>query len=286
MRKYDLNQTAVVQSFSQAAAQYDQLAVLQRNMGDELLERLSLIKIEPQTIVDLGCGTGELTYQLQQRYPDAKVIGIDAADNMISVAKQQHPDIEFYTAFAEQTHLSTDSVDLIVSNAMLQWTQPDPVFQECRRLLKQEGLLMFTTFGPDTLQELRYCWAQIDDAVHVNRFMDMHDMGDALVKAKFADPVMDMYNSSVIYPDVLSLMRYLKALGAHNVNSGRRKTLLSRASLNKLDEHYAQFSDGDNVYATFEVIHGHAWGPDVTVDQTANRDGVVNIPINRITRKS
>jgi malonyl-CoA O-methyltransferase len=153
------------------------------------------------------------------------------------------------------------SVDVAVSNLMLQWCDDlDLAFAEIRRVLKPDGFFCFTTFGPDTLRELRQAWAAVDDYTHVNTFIDMHDVGDALGRAGLTEPVLDVERVTLTYPDVLALMRDLKVIGAHNVTAGRARGLTGRSRLRAVEAAYeAERRDG-RIPATYEVVYGAAWG--------------------------
>jgi malonyl-CoA O-methyltransferase len=154
------------------------------------------------------------------------------------------------------------SVDLVFSNLMLQWCNDlDAVFREFRRVLKPRGLVTFTTFGPDTLTELRAAWRAVDDGIHVNRFIDMHDVGDAMVRAGLAEPVMDLEYFCLTYPRVIDLMRDLKAIGAHNVTVGRGRGLTGRGRLQAVADAYEAHRRDGRLPATWEVVYGQAWGP-------------------------
>jgi len=228
-----LDRRVVRATFARAAASYDAAAVLQREIADRLMERLEYIRITPARILDLGCGTGYVTHLLAKRYRHAQLLGLDLALAMAHAARrrntprwpfalgQQLGRCRFVIADAELLPLADHSMDLIVSSLTLQWCDPDRVFRECRRVLKPGGLFLFTTFGPDTLKELRTAWRAVDNRVHVHDFIDMHDLGDALVRARFADPVMDVEHLTLTYPEVNNLLRELKAIGAHNAAAAR-----------------------------------------------------------------
>ena len=142
-------------------------------------------------------------------------------------------------ADAQRLPLAGASVDLVVSNLMLQWCEPlDPAFAEVRRVLKPAGFFAFSTFGPATLQELRAAWAAADDLNHVNHFIDVHDVGEALLRAGLSEPVLDVDRYEATYPDALALMRELKTIGAHNVTAGRPRTLRGRARLARMQHAY------------------------------------------------
>ena len=227
-------------SFERAAASYDAAAVLQHEVGRRLLERLEWMRLAPQRVADLGCGTGRQTAGLRTRYPQAEVVALDLAEGMLGVARR--------------AQASADAA---------QWVCGDlnaPTFAELRRVLRPGGLLLFSTFGPDTLGELRASWSEVDGRNHVNAFFDLHDLGDALVRARLADPVMDCERITLTYPDVVALMRDLKAIGAHNVTAGRPRGLTGRRALATLAEAYATFRHDDGrLPATYEVVYGHAW---------------------------
>jgi malonyl-CoA O-methyltransferase len=164
-------------------------------------------------------------------------------------------------ADAQRLPLKSASVDLVFSSLMLQWCEPlEQALGEVRRVLSPTGFFAFSTFGPDTLKELRAAWAEVDLLSHVNRFTDMHEVGDALAGVGLAEPVLDVDRLEVTYPDTLSLMRDLKAIGAHNVTAGRPRTLLGRSRLERMSQAYEAFRRGDRLPATYEVIYGASWG--------------------------
>ncbi len=256
-----LNRNHIQQRFNRYAVSYDEYAVIYKAMADSLLERLALVKLEPKIIIDLGCGTGYLTVQLAKRYPEAKVIGIDAAVNMLQVARQKDSTIDYDQAWAEQLPLSSASVDLVVSNALLPWCNDLlAAFYEVNRVLKPEGLFLFTSFGPDSLQALRQAWARIDVGAHVHGFLDMHDVGDRLLAAGLTDPVMDAEFVELTYASIESCLNDLRLTGSGNVLAGREKGLLGKDKFNQFENNFQQqFSPNKKLALSYEVIHGHAW---------------------------
>ncbi|HXD52714.1 MAG TPA: methyltransferase domain-containing protein, partial [Burkholderiales bacterium] len=177
--------------------------------------------------------------------------------------------------------LRSAAVGMVWSNLALQWVNDPPrAFAEFRRVLAPGGLLMFSTFGPDTLKELRAAYAGADRYTHVNRFVDMHDLGDMLVHAGFAAPVMDMEYMTLTYPEVRALMHDLKAIGAHNVTAGRRRGMTARATLAQVERNYEASRRDGRLPATFEVVYGHAWAP----LPRSTADGKTIIPIKTIPR--
>jgi malonyl-CoA O-methyltransferase len=262
--------------------------VLQARVREQLLERLELVNIEPDVVLDVGCGTGQAIPALMKRYPGARVLAVDLAEGMLQRARGQRrwwrrPAV--LCADAAALPLPDESADLVFSNLMLQWCNDlDAVFREFRRVLKPRGLLSFTTFGPDTLTELRAAWRAVDGDVHVNRFLDMHDVGDAMVRAGLAEPVMDLDYFRLTYPRVLDLMRDLKAIGAHNVAAGRRRGLTGRARLRAVTEAYEQHRRDGRLPATWEVVYGQAWGPLARPERPA-AGGEITFALDRIGRR-
>lgn len=265
-----LDKRMVRLSFERAAATYDGAAVLQHEVATRMLSRLDYVRQQPVTVLDAGCGTGFATAGLQTRYPAAAVCALDLAFAMAQRARARGGrwrrllgrGVRALCADIECLPLRAKSVDLIWSNLALQWVnEPARAFGEFRRIITPGGLLMFSTFGPDTLKELRAAYQGADRHTHVNRFIDLHDLGDMLVHAGFADPVMDMEYLTLTYADVRALMRDLKAIGAHNVTAGRPPGMSARATLAAVERNYEQWRRDGRLPATFEVVYGHAWAP-------------------------
>jgi malonyl-CoA O-methyltransferase len=279
----------VRRSFGRAAHDYDAAAVLQAKVRKELLERLDLVRIEPAVVLDLGAGTGHGTIELKRRYRSSQVVALDLAEGMLREAARRQTLLRRFRrvcADAAALPLRDGSVDLAFSNLMLQWCDdPDRVFAECRRVLRPNGLLTFATFGPDTLVELRRAWSAADGRTHVNRFIDMHDLGDALVRGGFAEPVMDVERYTLTYADVRDLMRDLKAIGAHNANAGRPRGLTGKGALGRMVEAYEGYRHDGRLPATYEVVFGHAWVP-AGQPRERKTPAEVAVPIGRIGRRS
>jgi malonyl-CoA O-methyltransferase len=277
-------------SFDKAAGGYDAAAVLQLEVCRRMLSRLEFVKLQPAAILDAGCGTGNVLRELQLRFPRARVVALDIAVGMLHQAQVRAPwwhrlfrhGITPVCGDIEQLPLRTAAFDFAWSNLALQWVNDAPhAFMELRRVLAPGGLLMFSTFGPDTLKELRAAYADTDHYTHVNRFIDMHDIGDMLVHAGFADPVMDMEYITLTYADVRAVMRDLKSIGAHNVTAGRRRGMTARALLATVERNYERFRREGRLPATFEVIYGHAWLP----AKRTTHDGKPVIEIKPLSRK-
>ena len=265
---FRLDRPGVRAAFDRASAHYEAAAVLQARVADELLNRLELFKFTPGVVLDLGAGTGRMTSELKRRYRRALIVALDLAPGMLREARKHQQlfrRFERVCGDAMRLPFADASVDVVVSSLMLQWCDPpDPAFAEIRRVLKPGGLVAFSTLGPDTLRELRTAWAEADGTSntynHVNHFTDMHDVGDALVRAGLSEPVLDVDRLQLTYPDALALMRDLKAIGAHNVTAGRPRVLLGRERLRRMQDAYETFRRDGRLPATYEVVYGVAWG--------------------------
>jgi malonyl-CoA O-methyltransferase len=274
---YALDTLRVRRSFDRAATTYDAAAVLHAEVRDTLLKRLDLTALTPRVVLDAGAGTGHGSRALIRRYPKALVIALDSSRRMLQVAGRQQSWLRRFSpvcADAVRLPFADASVDLIISNLMLQWCDPDAVFAEFRRVLAPQGLLSFTTLGPDTLRELRSAWGEVDARSHVNQFIDMHDIGDALVRGGFAAPVLDVERYTLTYLDLRRVAADLKATGARNATRGRAKGLTGRRQFAALQSAYEAFRREGRLPATYEVVFGHAWMP-VAAARRSGADGAI-----------
>jgi malonyl-CoA O-methyltransferase len=260
--------------------------VLQARLRQQMIERLEWIAFTPEVIVDLGCGTGHAARALGARWSQSRVIAFDVAPAMLAeAARQDGPGrCEYLGADALALPLPDASVDLVFSNLMLPWCDdPDAVFAEVARVLRPRGLFTFSTFGPDTLIELREAWRAADDGMHVIPFTDMHDIGDGLVRAGLVEPVLDVCRYTLTYPDVRSLMRDLKAIGAQNAAAGRPRGLTGRGRLHAVEQAYESHREDGVLPATYEAIFGQAWG--ATRQPDGERDGEFAFPVSALRRR-
>lgn len=289
-----LDRAGVRRSFDRASAGYDGAAVLQARVRAELLDRLRWIGVEPAHVLDLGCGTGDGARQLKRRYPRALTLALDIAPGMLREAgRRSRPFRRFERVCADayRLPLADASIDLAFSNLLLQWCDaPDEVLAEIRRALRPGGFFSFSTLGPDTLRELRAAWRAADDRAHVNSFLDMHDVGDALTRAGFAEPVLDVERFTLSYTDVLALTRDLKAIGAHNVATARHRGLTGRGKWREMTRFYETFRSEGRLPATYEVIYGAAWSREARASSgeglsDASSRGEVHISPGAIRRR-
>jgi malonyl-CoA O-methyltransferase len=279
---FALDKRLARRSFEQAAATYDAAAVLQDEICRRMLARLEYIKVDPALVLDAGSGTGNAIPGLLARYPRARVVAVDLA---LAMARRSAGRLPWWKRLLdgraarvaavcgdmERLPLATGSAGLVWSNLALQWmTEPQRAFAEMHRVLAPGGLLLFSSFGPDTLKELRAAFQGVDRHTHVHRFIDMHDIGDMLIAGGFADPVMDMEAVTLTYAGVRELMHDLKAIGARNMARGRRAGMSGRALLDGVAKNYETFRREGRLPATFEVVYGHAWKPQPRVSPTGH----------------
>jgi malonyl-CoA O-methyltransferase len=261
---FRLERARVRASFERASVRYESAAGLQARVAAELLERLKPFRFTPRVVLDLGAGTGRAARELKLLYPRALVVALDLAAGMLHEARRHQPLWRRFArvcADAMRLPLKDSSVDVIFSSLMLQWCEPlDTALSEARRVLKPDGFFAFSTFGADTLKELRGAWAQADGYNHVNHFPEVYELGDAVARAGLCEPVLDVDRIEAFYPDAVSLMRDLKTIGAHNVTAGRPRSLAGRSRLVRMQQAYETHRRGALLPATWEVIYGASWG--------------------------
>jgi malonyl-CoA O-methyltransferase len=284
-----LDARAVRRAFERASVGYDTHAAVGAAARSEILARLELLNIDPGVILDLGAGTGHGARALRDRWHQARVIALDLALGMLREARHAQSwrrRFDRICADGARLPLRDGSVDLVYSNLMLHWAVDlDTVFREVRRVLAPRGCFTFSTVGPDTLVELRAAWHAADAAAHVHRFLDLHDIGDALVRAGFADPVLDVDRHTLSCTDVRALMRDLKALGSQNALAGRAAGLTGRGRLAQVAAAYESFrTAAGRLPVTCEVVYGQAWCP-ATTPPVRGRRGESVVSLESLTRR-
>lgn len=261
---YAIDRPAVAAAFSRASTAYDAAAQLQAAVRADLMVRLDYFRLEPKVVLDLGSGTGVASAALARRFRRARVIALDMAEGMQRVARRRSWPWRHFTRLCADAHalpLQPESVDLVFSNLMLQWSdRPEKVFMECARVLRPGGVLLFSTFGPDTLMELRASWAAVDSSSRVSRFPDLPELAAALQLAGLAEPVLDTEHMRRHYPDVPDLLQGLKTIGARNATAARPRGLTSPRSLARMIACYEAQREAQGIPATWQIIHGAAFG--------------------------
>jgi malonyl-CoA O-methyltransferase len=269
---FRLEPREVARAFGAASQRYDAAATLQRDVRSELLSRAHAMQLAPRVVLDLGSGTGDAAVQLKRRFRGAEVIAADISPPMLQLSRRRSHwwrPIRCVEADARALPFASASIDLLFTNLMLQWVDPpDPALAEMRRVLRPGGLLLASSFGPETLQELRAAWAAVDDGVHVNRFVDVHDLGGALQRAGFIEPVLDVDRHVHHYADMRALMGGLKSIGAHNVNAGRSRAMTGKSRFAKVQAAYEQARVPGGLPATWQVVYAVAWAPGTEANDT------------------
>jgi len=303
-----LDKKAVIAAFNRASTTYDQAAILQQEITSRVLERLEWMKIQPKIILDLGAGTGQASIALAKKYPDATIIALDIAEQMLQLARQKvqsqsskgilkqlrnklmnqkDEQVSYLCADAESLPIQNQSVDLIVSNLAIQWCENTQLlFNELQRILSPSGCLLFSSFGVETLIELKQSWLAINQQPHVNNFVDILELGDAMLQSGLADPVMDSEKIVMEYTELLDLFKDLKQIGAHNHLKNRSKGLMTKAKLKIVQQAYEQFKLKNGKYpASYEVVYGHAWGRDLTVGAKHHSGNLNEQTVHFVKRK-
>jgi len=250
--------------FDRAAAGFDAADFVHRVTFDELLHRLSPVEIQPRIVLDLGCATGSGSKPLGRRFRGCRVISLDASLEMLRMAARKKSFLKNRPALqcdASRISLQDGSVDLVIANMLLPWIDDLPAcLSEIARVLRSGGLFAFATVGPDSLSEIRSAWQAIDADWHVNAFPDMHDIGDALVRAGLRDPVLDVDHLTVTYRDIAALYRDLTSAGARNCLHGRSKAITGKKRLQTMGQLLAAGMTDDLLSLRLELVYGHAWG--------------------------
>lgn len=289
----------VRRAFSRSASRYDSAAALQREVGDRLGESLDYFSLDPAraaltpaVALDVGSGTGRMAAAMQARWPKARVLALDLALPMLQTLPRTRGLRRVFDRANAPSPLCADaralpiadaSVDVLLSNLCLQWVDDLPaVFAGFRRVLRPGGLLLVSTFGPETLVELREAFAAADDTPHVSAFASMAQFGDALVASGFRDPVLDRDVFVQPYADLPALMRELRTLGATNAMHARRRTLTGRARFARAADAYEPMRRDGALPATWEVLYAHAWAPEPGTPIRMDGIDEVRVPMSAI----
>lgn len=252
----------VKQSFSNAASHYLEAALVQKEIGERLINRLDYFKISPANVLDLGAGPGFFTHVLNKRFKQANVVALDISFDMLAQIKNWfRPYPRRVQADMSALPFKPKSFDLIFANQLLHWSDDLKVtLGAIREALAPEGLFLFSTLGPDTFSEIKKAWAEIDGAAHVNEFSDMHFVGDDLQHSGFSDVVMDMEYLTLRYKTVKALCRDLKAQGVKNIHPNRPKGLMSKGQWQAFEKAYEMFRDEEGLLPlSYEVVYGQAF---------------------------
>jgi malonyl-CoA O-methyltransferase len=259
-----LKQKDVRRRFDRASAEFDTVDFVHATTRSGLLDRLAPMVIEPRTILDLGAATGTATRALAKSFRRARVVAVDLSRSMLEQTRRKQRWLSRVTtlqADAMALPIADQSVDIVFANQLLPWVDdPARAFSEVARVLTKDGLFLFATLGPDSLSEIRRAWAVVDSAAHVNVFPDMHDIGDAAVRAGLRDPVLDVDRLTVTYQDSRSLFKELTAMGARNSLLQRDRSLASAKRFSAMTAALDDARDGGPLRLELEIVYGHCWG--------------------------
>ncbi|WAC62341.1 malonyl-ACP O-methyltransferase BioC [Pseudoxanthomonas sp. SL93] len=289
------DQRHIRRAFSRSAAGYDAAAALQHEVEKRLMESLDYLALrqgetarnDPKLVLDVGCGPAHAAAAMHKRWPKAQVVALDLALPMLREAKKQagwwRP-FSRVCADLRALPLAEASADVLFCNLSLQWVDDLPAaFAGFRRVLKPGGLLLCSTFGPETLQELREAFSHADAAPHVSPFPPIAQFGDALMMAGFRDPVLDRDRFTLTYDDLPALMRELRAMGATNALQGRRHTLTGRSRFAAAAAAYEPMRRPDGkLPSTWEVIYAHAWAPPPGAPIRGQGEDIAAVPLSAI----
>jgi malonyl-CoA O-methyltransferase len=278
---------AALRSFERASRTFAAACPVHDEARRRLLERLPWMRIEPRTIVDLGCALGAGAQALAASYPAARVIALDRSPAMLDAAARLRPEtrsVDFFVADAAQLALPTASVDLVFANLLLPWCPQEAVFEEVARVLAEGGLFLFSTLGPDTLQEVRRAWAATDDQIHVHGCFDMHDLGDLAASQGLLEPVLDVDRIELTYRDVASMVADLRGCGATNIAAGRRRTLTGPRRWAAFEQALLAARRAGRISLTVELILGQAWGSG-RARPAPDSDREFSVPVDNIRRR-
>lgn len=271
--------------FDAAATSFDSADFVHAVTRDGLFRRLEPMVLDAAVVVDLGCATGAAAGRLAKRFRGARIVGVDLSRRMLAKSAARRGwfvKAAFVQADAHALPIAEHSVDIVFSNLLLPWIEePGPVCREVARILRKDGLFVFSTLGPDSLSELRDAWAGVDSHAHVNRFLDMHDVGDALVRNGLRDPVLDVDRLSVTYASADALFCDLAAVGARNSLRGRRQSLCGRARFEAMRERLERGSGDTTIRLDLELIYGHCWGSGVSPGRAQVKIDATAIPTRR-----
>lgn len=272
--------------FDKIAKNYDAFSVLQQSVASMLIERLLPMQVSPKKIIDVGCATGFGLLLLEDKFKETDVLGLDISKKMLHYAQKRGKWLrkrQVMCADANDMPIHSASVDMIFCNLLF------PYIHDCRKILKEilrilrpGGLLVFSSLGPDSLQEIRRSWANIDDDPHVKTFLDIHDVGDSLLAEGFVEPILEIENFQFNFSDTQKMFAELRGLGFRNEDSQRFSFLTSKRRWQRFLEQLLLLKQNQKIPLTFEIILAHAWKPEQEKVKHKKVRGEISIPISQL----
>lgn len=283
--RYLLNTRSVQRHFDRAATSFEAADFVHEVTRDGLFARLEPMRLDARQVLDLGCATGAALPRLEKRFRRARIVGVDISANMLQKAQAHRgwfSRLSFVHSDARALPVADHSVDLVFANLLLPWIDdPAAIAREVCRVLRKDGLFVFSGLGPDSLRELRAAWATVDNYAHVNEFPDMHNIGDALVQSGLRDPVLDVDRLQVSYSDSAALYRDLKAVGGRNALTAQRKSLTGKQAFARMQDELWRFAERNSLQLDLELVYGHCWGRGPASAATDVRIDAGAIPVRR-----
>lgn len=272
---------AALRGFERASATYDTACAAHDHAREVLLNRLSWFDLDPQLVIDAGCGTGRAMATLRRRFPDARLLGVDRNAAMLAAATRRAAATAWLRADVQSLPLPDASVDLLFANLALPWCDPLAALREFARVLTPDGLLLLSTTGPKTLAQVRRAWRVVDDGVHVHAGLDLQTVGDLLAGCGFREPVLDADCVTLQYSGSAALHTELRNVGAANAAGGRRRTLTGRRRFEAYEQALNAAAGERGLEISVELVFAQAWGVPGGTAQRDTPPEFMGIPLRR-----
>lgn len=249
-----INKQSVAANFSRAATTYDSAAVLQKRVAARAMMGLPTGTC-PEYVLDLGSGTGSETSLLCGHFPDSHVTGLDLAMGMIKFARSQCDSASWCSGDIESLPFKSESVDLVFSSLAIQWCSFETVLEETFRVLRPDGVFVFSSLASGTMAELKEAWQQVDSHVHINGFDSFEQQKLWSLESGFKPQSFKQQTETLYYPELFQMLRELKALGVNTVH-GRPSGLMTRGRLTRLQEAYESFRVDAGLPLSYQLLYG------------------------------
>ncbi len=285
-----LNLRHIRRRFDRAAASFDSADFVHAVTREGLFRRLEPLLLDANSILDLGSATSSTERQLRKRFGRAHIVSLDISHNMLRqgmrkrswLARASLSHSSFIQADASHLPFEDQCIDFVFSNLLLPCIdKPDMLFEEVGRVLRKDGVFAFSTLGPDSFLEISRAWSGVDEHAHVNRFLDMHDIGDAAVRSGLRDPVLDVDRLTVRYESSSKLFSDLTRVGARNALQQRNRSLVGKHHFRQMVAALHGNDDDPKITLDLELVYGHCWGGGPRMDPSNYRIDASRIPLRR-----